>query len=300
MTRIEAHSLMTMTRAALPLLALLFLGDAQPASRLRAAGLISFYVSPNGSDDGNDCLAQATPCRTIQNALSRAMNDWDFAGHGGPFIRLAPGMYEEGVSVAGQPVGAHTINIVGQQMDDAAQSCPLTQAQRVVIQAPASRAAFDIEDLAIAVVRCLTVQGGEGALGFTCRQTPALDIAFVQFGATVGLGTGVSANDGCGINLGGQIWIGNNLTQFLAASNNSRITVGGEVPITAINPVSIAHFLNSSQMAQIELRVGVSISGPIHASGQAFVWRGGAIITNGLSIPGGTAQLDAKAPGYVY
>src|SRR5262249_4060858 len=115
MTRIEAHSLMTTTRAALPLLALLFLGDAQPASRLRAAGLISFYVSPNGSADGKESLVQEMRCRTIQNAVLRAMNDWDFAGRGDPIIRLAPGTYEEGVSVAGQPVGAHTINIVGQQ-----------------------------------------------------------------------------------------------------------------------------------------------------------------------------------------
>ena len=262
--------------------------------------MISFYVSPTGSDDGNECLAQAIPCRTIQNAVLRAMNDWDFAGRGDPIIRLAPGTYETGASVAGQPIGAHTINIVGQESDDAAQSCSLTQAQQVIVQAPAGRAAFDAQDLAIIVVRCLTVQGGEGSLGFTCRQTPALDIAFVQFGAALGLTTGVSANDSCGLNLGGQIWIGNNLVQFLAASNSSRITVGGNVPITAINPVSITHFSNAAQMAQIEFREGVSISGPIHATAQSFVWRGGAIITNGLSIPGGTAQRDPKAPGYVY
>src|SRR5262249_47880672 len=154
------------TRVALLLLAPLFLGYALPqASRLRAAGVIQFYVSPNGSDDGNECLVQAMPCRTIQNAVLRAMNDWDFAGRGDPIIRLAPGTYEEGVSVAGQPVGAHTINIVGQQSDDEAQSCSLTQAQQVIVQAPTSRAAFDGQDLAILVVRCLTVQGGEGSFG---------------------------------------------------------------------------------------------------------------------------------------
>jgi Resolvase, N terminal domain len=274
-------------------------GATQTAPRLRAAGIISFYVSPDGTDDGNDCLTQTTPCRTIQNALSRAMNDWDYAG-GEPFIRLAPGTYEGGVSVAGQPVGAHTINIVGQQMDDAAQSCPLTQAQRVIIQAPASRPVFDVQDLAILIARCLTVQGADGAIGFSCRQTPALDIAFVQFGATLALSTGVSADDGCGVNLGGQIWIGNNLFQFLAASNKSRITVGVNVPITAVKAVSITHFTNSTQMAEVDFRGGVSINGPIHATAQSLVWRGGTIITNGLSVPGGTAQGDTKAPGYVY
>src|SRR5262249_28422285 len=77
---------------------------------LRQPRTSAFYVSPSGSD-ANDCLSQATSCKTAQVACSKAMNEWDFAGHE-PFIRLTAGVHIGGCNLAGQPVGAHTVNML--------------------------------------------------------------------------------------------------------------------------------------------------------------------------------------------
>jgi len=279
---------------------LLFTAYTPPSTqRLRATGPTSLYVATNGIDSSNDCQVQATPCQTPQYALIRAMYDWDFAGRGDPYIRLAPGIYMNGgVWMGGQPLGAHTVNVVGAQSAD--ESCTLGQAQQVILQTSSPTTIFDFEDLAIGVVRCLTVQGS-GSTGFSCRQTSASDIAFVQFGGSIDLsGGGISASDGCGINLSGTIWLGNNIGQFIAAANLSRVTIGNGVSITAINPVNVTYFANSYQKAMIEFRGGVTINGRIIPGAASMVWRGGTIMTNGLPIPGGVIQADPNEPGYIY
>src|SRR5262245_36240988 len=153
--------------------------DASLAQRMRATGPTSFYVAVDGRDAGNDCLIQSKPCATAHYAYQRVMADCDFAGQARfrPFIHLAPGVYAPGqaaVNMTGQPLGAHTVNVVGAQSDD--QSCTLAQAQQVVVQSPPNGAAFIGQDLAIPVIRCLTVTGTSG---FNCRQTPASDLAYV-------------------------------------------------------------------------------------------------------------------------
>ncbi len=152
---------------------------AHPAAAQRkiATADVNLYVAPDGSDVDNDCLARSAPCRTPWHACVNAMRGWDYGGAFEPFVHLAAGLYRGGCNLAGQLVGAHTINIVGEQSED--QSCNLGQAARVVIEADAGQPAFYFQDLAIGVVRCLNVRGGAG---FNCRQTPASDIAFVIFG----------------------------------------------------------------------------------------------------------------------
>lgn len=81
---------------------------------------------------------------------------------------------------------------------------------------------------------------GPGAIGVQCRQTPASDIAFVKFGGSQALQFGATSGQSCGLNLGGTIWIGNNLKAVVAASSNSRITVAAN--IVAANPVSLDFF----------------------------------------------------------
>jgi len=70
------------------------------ARRVRAAAGatddVSFYVAPDGNDDGNDCLAADRPCRTAQYAYYRAMRDWNLAGFF-PYIRLSSGIHHGGV-----------------------------------------------------------------------------------------------------------------------------------------------------------------------------------------------------------
>ncbi|MBL1127171.1 MAG: hypothetical protein HND44_01485 [Chloroflexi bacterium] len=50
------------------------------------------YVATTGSDSGNNCLNQATPCRTIQYAINQAF--------GGETVQIAAGTYVENLSVA--------------------------------------------------------------------------------------------------------------------------------------------------------------------------------------------------------
>lgn len=263
------------------------------AQRLRATGHVTFHVAPAGEDAGNDCLVEARPCRTVQAAVSRAMLDWDFAGYE-PFIRLAPGVYPRGASVAGQLVGAHTVNIVGQQSEDATQNCTLEQAQQVTVHPSAGEIAFNFEDLAIGVVRCMTIEGAGVAFG--CRQTPAVDIAFIRFGAGEALSIAIGANDSCGLNVAGSIWLGNDVFQLFTANNHSRVTVGAT--IIALQPVTVTHFANSAAMSEIEFRTGaVSVAGPLAAK-ESMVYAGGAIVTNGFAIPGGVRQFNPQKPGF--
>jgi hypothetical protein len=260
--------------------------------RRRATGHVSFYVAPDGSD-ANDCLSQSTPCKTAQIACTKAMNEWDFGGYD-PFIRLSAGIYNGGCNLAGQLVGAHTINIVGEQSED--QSCTLQQAERVIVHpAPGTSEIFMFQDLAIGVLRCLTVEG-PGAHGVKCRQTPASDIAFVKFGGSQGLQFGASAGGSCGLNLGGTIWVGNNLTAVVAAGSNSRLTAAAHV--VATNPVSLEYFALSYDLSLIEFFY--PITGPFTVQNGSRVWRAGTILTNGQSIPGGCVQADANQPGHCW
>ena len=280
-------------------LGFLFLGYSQPpAQRLRAQGQI-FHVSPSGSDSNNDCLTQETPCQTIQYAVARVMSDWDFAWQGDPLIRLGPGIYSEGAVLAGQPVGAHTIYIVGQQDSDPGQGCSLAQAEQVVIRGAPDRAVFYIQDLAIGVVRCLTIEGTD-SVAFVCRQTLATDIAFVKFGNSQSLGGGIHANENCGVNLVGTIWLGANIDDFLYANLISRITVGGGVSIAALGNIQMTHFALSYQQSLLEFRPGVSVVGAIGAKNGSLVWRGGTMIRNGLKLPGGVTQAKPDAPRFIY
>jgi hypothetical protein len=264
------------------------------ARNLATLGGMDFFVAPNGNDLANDCTKESSPCRTPQHACEEAMNKWDYGGISEPFIRLSAGRYSSGCILIGQPVGAHTINIVGEQSRDPSQSCTLSQAERVVIDV-SSGAAFDIHDLAIAVVRCMTIQGQGTA--FNCRQTPASDIAYIKFGGTAPLDGSVTANDECGINLGGTIWIGNDVRVFLFANNLSRIVVAHKLPIVATTPVSVGYFALSYQTAIVDVRSGVTITGPITSSAGSRVYRNGSIFSGGLPLPGGCTQGDPLQPG---
>jgi hypothetical protein len=226
------------------------------------------------------------------------MSDRDFAWQGDPLIRLGPGTYSEGVVLTGQPVGAHSVNIVGQQDVNSNQSCSLAQAEQVIIRGAPGRPVFLIQDLAIGVVRCLTIEGAD-AVAFFCRQTPASDIAFVKLGNSQSLAAGIQANENCGVNLAGAIWLGANIDNFLSADLISRVTVGGGTSITALGNIQMTHFALSYQQSLLEFRSGVSVVGPISTKYGSLVWRGGAIITNGLKLPGGIAQAKPNAPGFI-
>jgi hypothetical protein len=175
------------------------------AERNRATANMRFHVSTDG-DDSADCVT--APCRTIQRAYIVVMNDWDFAGHQ-PYIKLAPGVYQ-GVKATGQAIGSHVVNIVGQQSSDLAESCDYSQADQVTVESAEADAVFDIQDLALLIVRCLRVRAPNGA-GFLVRQTPVSDIAHIIFDV---LRFGVIAKENGAINLGGTMWLSNSMTVF--------------------------------------------------------------------------------------
>ena len=273
---------------------------ATAQNRNRAAGTVSFYVAPGGSDT-NDCLSPSSPCASPQAACSKAMNEWDFAGYD-PFVRLSPGVYNGGCNIAGQPVGAHTINIVGAQSDD--QSCTLDQAGLVTVFPGATQEGggiFVFQDLAAGVLRCMTLEG-PGSIGVQVRQTPVSDIAFVKFGGDQALETAVTAGQNGGVNLGGTIWVGNNHGSLLAVNGGgSRITVAAQ--IQAVNPVSITNIAQAYQLGFIEFVMAAngpsSFAGPILTQGSR-VWRAGMISSGQNLLPGGCSQADPTQPGSCY
>jgi hypothetical protein len=235
-------------------LALLVSMHAAYAQRLRATDDVSFYVAPDGNDDGNDCLAADRPCRTAQYAYERVMRDWDFAGFF-PYIRLSPGVHHGGVQLTGVPVGTHLVSIVGKRSDedDKAGRCTLSQAEQIIVEGSSGTTIFNGQDLGIPVIGCLTLRaeciewsGSEcvarasGVNGVNCRQTPVVDLAFIKFDA---LSTGVTAGQACGeINLARAMWISNTMHAFLQASG-SQILRGSNVPIIALNPVDLTYLL---------------------------------------------------------
>jgi hypothetical protein len=226
------------------------------------------------------------------------MNEWDFGGYD-PFIRFAAGLYIGGCDMVGQIVGAHTINIVGEQSDDPRQSCTLAQAERVVVRPGPSQEGggiFVFQDAAIIVLRCMTLEGGS-ATGVQCRQTPASDVAFVKFGGEQPLRYGATAAQNCGLNLGGTIWVGNSLMAVVTADSNSRLTVAA--PIIAANPATAQYLAMSYHLSLIEFQF--PISGPLSVQNGSRVWRAG-MITNTSRVPlrGGCFQADPVQPGYCY
>jgi len=278
------------------------------AQRLRATENVSFYVAPDGNDFGNTCLAVDQPCRTAQYAYQRAMRDWDFAGFK-PYIRLSAGVHHGGVHLAGVPVGTHVVNVVGQQSHDKAESCALSQAEQTIVEGSSGDNIFVGEDPAIPIIRCLTLRAeciewsgsncmarASGVNGIICRQTPVIDIAFIKFDV---LSTGITSGQACGeVNLGGAIWIGNSMHAFLVASG-SIILRGGSVPIIALNPVELTYFALSYDGAKIYL-AGPAIENIQHfpSTTRSVVYRGGAIMTEGLVLPGeGCVQADPSKPG---
>lgn len=265
------------------------------------------YVGPTGNNSGNDCEDQNYPCQTIQYAIDRALRDWDNRGHQ-IYVKLAPGRYSHGAKIYGPPTGAYIINIVGQQSNDTGQGCSLAQANQVTVEGGPGEVIFDTQDYGLSVIRCLTVRAtcisgpeetctarASGVTAFNYRQTVVSDIAYIRFD---NVATGISVVDQGAVNLGGTIWVGNNMTVFIQASGPSRVTIAA--PIIILNGVNIVYLILSYEGAHIVFNPGFGITNwnLIGSAIGGLVYRGGTIITNGVWLPpAGCQQADPNQPG---
>jgi hypothetical protein len=77
------------------------------------------YVAPNGSDSGNNCKNQETPCATINHAISRVSN--------GDTILVAPGTYRTNAAQTGCTGGAGN-SLVAIENRDCPAGCTLSAA----------------------------------------------------------------------------------------------------------------------------------------------------------------------------
>src|SRR5689334_8982753 len=76
--------------------------------RTKLTGNQTFYLSTTGSDS-NDGLSSSTPWGpSINGALNRVLDGYDFDGYGGIVtLQLADGTYTDGIHYAGHPVGVN-------------------------------------------------------------------------------------------------------------------------------------------------------------------------------------------------
>ena len=78
-----------------------------PAAQASAS---TFYVATTGSD-ANGCTSAATPCATVQGAVTKAMSSLT-GGTTDATVSIAAGTYDEAVSILGLPAG-DSLSLVG-------------------------------------------------------------------------------------------------------------------------------------------------------------------------------------------
>jgi len=261
------------------------LATSARAERFEADYSVVFFVNPSG-DDSRDCRSEAAPCRTMQQAYRRARREYDFA-KGGCTIKLADGVYTDGLTTTGTLVGTHLCQVIGNPANREA----------VIVQPPPGSAAFDIQDLAMISVMDLTIQG-ERIIGFYGRQFVIVDIARIKFGPMPD-GIAVSMDHQAGANLVGHFSIDGEMVAFLTANRLSRFHVAGGVSISVKKPVNIHYFVMSYQNSLVEFGGEVQLKNSQFISGQQYrAYQHGIINTNGLVLPGtiaGQAALGGQA-----
>jgi hypothetical protein len=240
--------------------------------RNRAAGPVTFYAAPNGSDVDNDCRSAANPC-TPQGAHKVAKNEWDFA-NSSCLIQLADGTYTGTVSIACQYVGTHVCDLVGKV--DSQGNC--IDRSAVVFDVPPGQAAFNIQDGMIASIGCFTVTGG--GIGFHGRQFVILDILDVDCGRLSVCITGVLNTV---VNTLGEIWISGNQDTTAGAYLGSQFLLNAQV--VAKRGVTVTNFLVSCDKSHIELSGKPVVNAHFVTDSACVARKMGTIAKNGTILP---------------
>ena len=269
--------------------ALLALGcHAAEPQRTRATGNVTFYAAPNGIDclsgeippiactRRNDCLSGDNPC-TPQGAHIVAKDDWDFAA-ARCTIKLAIGTYTKGVSIAGQYVGAHLCQVYG--LVDRNGAC--IDREQVVFDVK-NEIVFQVQDLMMTSIACLTVQGTGGSIGFAGRQYVVIDLAYIKCGA---ISQCIAVVDKASANVTGDIWIAGDSNCFACADKQSHLKFGGDTKIRATMPVSLRYFIMSFSQSTVEFIGRNEVINPEYIAGSScWPYIMGIIVTSGMPLP---------------
>jgi hypothetical protein len=264
---------------------LVLLGEPPAAAqqRLRATENVNFYAAPNGNDLNNNCLSAAIPC-TPNGAYAVAKNDWDFAGNG-CYIRLADGVYTQGIFAYGQLVGVHACTVMGHV--DQAGNC--LDSKAVIFDAPPGKAAFSIQDGMIAGIICVWARG---SVGFHGRQMVVVDLVDVACGPIIICIQGTMA--GTQINIAGKLQLRGNITSMVAMDKNSvAFFARTQLAVDSISPITIDYLIQADDGAHIEFignppieNIGYILGADgTPGSAKCIVAWMGRVKANGLNIP---------------
>jgi hypothetical protein len=115
----------------------------------------NFYVNTVSGLDSNSGLSNTTPKKTIASAIVSAYSLFDYAGNS-LTINVAPGTYNESVSLPGLPLGCIAVNLIGNNSNPSSVVISVTNAN-----------AINISNFFVGAVQGLTVQAtGSSPNGF--------------------------------------------------------------------------------------------------------------------------------------
>src|SRR5262245_16972771 len=249
---------------------------AQP-TRTRVTEQTVFYVDPVKGDDGNPCMSDARPCKTMQAAYDKMYSSYDFDGSNAR-MHLADGDYTSGLSISGHPVGAVRVQIVGN-----------SENPQAVNVNPTGGTAFSVQDGGMLRVACVQVSGS-GVTGFESRKMGILQVNFqsgnaVVFGDMPG-GTGIAASDSGMVDISGQVVLSGNASVHWAVSSLSRLTVREGTTYSIMGQYTIDYFLNTLLNSVVALGGNVTLGGPDPAGYKYNVTSASRVSLNGNVLPG--------------
>lgn len=189
----------------LALVAMLFLALLFPSASVLAAS--TRYVSPSGSNSGNNCMNQAKPCKTITHALTQAAD--------GDTISAAAGTYQEHLTID-KSVIIKGAGLTKTFIDG-------TSNGRVVLVSKYTPAAKPV--ITTVTIENLTIESGfvSGAAGAGILNHGKLTLKLVDVTSNLISGGATASDNGGGIYNDGVLAVGNSLVHANSAYDGGGI-----------------------------------------------------------------------------
>lgn len=261
------------------LIAMLFWACSVSAACPTSQVTNSRCVSPTG-DDANDCLTLATACLTLQRAADSLKAADGLTGSGA--VYLDDGVYTAGATV----LYFRFVSFVG--------NC--AEPWKTKVSAPYGAIAFNGEDHAIMIVKCMEISAQNG-IGIRARQFTIADYENIRWGSAA---IKVSATEISKANCAGTQWILHGGTNYALANGQSQIALG------------CTHWINDGQSfnsfvqadgSSVIIFGGASFTGPGVSTlggykGTAGNW-GSLIDTGGVTVPGTSGWASPSGGGQI-